>query len=320
MNDGFPAVRRAWDDATVLAAVDERISAGFYRDRLFIAFALPKCGSGLIHNILRILQQKDDSIFGGRTVRPEPDPWLPMDRTHVAVYANGGVIKNHSYCSAQTLALLQEVGAKHLIGIRHPLDLIVALFHHFRRVNSAGDPRRHTFWNLTDHTVRYDLDWNTTDDTIIDKMLDLGVIEQSITWTAHWLKRRDVTRSVVLRYEDIVSQMSLALEPVSRLMNNRPLSEEEAAFIDSFIVNSRRRHSEEQKCIYRKGWTGDVNLAKKYFYGPIIEKASNIINKLYSEKSYEEYFAFYPDLIDLSPESLPIIWGKTAEKRRRLGE
>jgi hypothetical protein len=95
-----------------------------------------------------------------------------------------------------------------------------------------------------------------------------GCLHRVLAWIADWLYFRDVDRSLVVRYEDFVTDRRMTLNRVACLVHGNDIGEEVFSKCESdieSIMNKRSSHINSGDRRYPCGWTGKIDTWRDYF-------------------------------------------------------
>lgn len=283
----------------------KKINDGYFKNRLVIVAALPKSASSIIGSCIATIQKASGCGAGIRNyarymvanqdsdLRPE----LVLD------FPQGGVLKYHPRATGKNLKVLDLLGVKYIILLRHPVDQLVALYCHMINENLLEDAINKDSW-IPEHI--YPLNWRLFQDGVdieetIRYLINEGYLNAVLSWAADWLHFRDVNRSLILKYEDFVVNQKDTLKNISNFLYGKDLDQKTLMKCNSIaegLVNKRASDDNIRK--YPRGWTGQVGAWKNYFSNQNKRDYISVVKKFldyYPNASL--ILDVYPDLLDI---------------------
>jgi len=250
--------------------VNRRVRDGYYADHLVFVTGMEKAATKMVGACIGVLQhhlgpsrRKEGSTYGRRvnpayvsphydvqTLRPELVLHLP----------DGGVVKRHFCANIESLGVLEWLGSKYVIMVRHPADHMAGMYAHLSEKIGR--------WaNYPAHPIPFSVcDKSVTPDQFIDTLINEGHLFTVLKWVADWLYARDQDNSKVMRYEDFVTQPREFYNSLSHFLYNKDVSEaavEECLNTSNGYHNAAERFGEERR--YTGGYTGSIGIWKNYF-------------------------------------------------------
>ncbi|MCP3681445.1 MAG: sulfotransferase domain-containing protein, partial [bacterium] len=200
--------------------INTGIKEKHYADNIIIVASLPKSASSIISNCTTAIQtesNKDNKRTYGKYMVENADSDLRPEL--VRELPNGGVIKCHPRATAKNLKVLNLLNTKYIVLTRHPIDQVVALY--WQHKKETNDNRGTLVY---DHI--YPIHSNIFSDGYelnkgIDYLLSEGYLYAVMAWIVDWLHFRNINRSIVVRYEDFLTNRENELNNISRFIQNR---------------------------------------------------------------------------------------------------
>jgi hypothetical protein len=248
--------------------ISGKIKDKYFKDRLVIICALPKSASSVIGSCI-IELSSEKGAKGRRYARymlankdSDLRPELVQD------FPRGGVLKYHSRASSKNLKVIEFLGAKYVILLRHPIDQLVALYCQVLNDCYKKEAIKENCW-VYDHVYplkfsKFQTGVNMSD--TFQYMIREGYLNAALSWITDWLYLRDTENSLVLKYEDFVISRNKTLNAISNFLNGCDAKEDSIVkcnLIADRTVNGRA--SFDKKRVYSRGWTGKIGIWKNYF-------------------------------------------------------
>jgi hypothetical protein len=180
------------------------------------------------------------------------------------------VIRGHTWAIPKNLNVLTQSNLKYIIGVRDPRDKLISEYWHSR--------------NFPGHWA-YEQAHEQSIDEFISYKLDSGEFEEeTINWIVNWLKYRDINKSIIIRYEDMLIDPKTVLEKTFNFLDFNIEQKKIESIIEnnSFSkVTGRKRGKSDNTKFVRKGISGEwktiFNKEQKLLFNKISE---DIIRKL----------------------------------------
>lgn len=180
------------------------------------------------------------------------------------------VVRGHTWATPKNLNVLTQSNLKYIIGVRDPRDKLISEYWHSR--------------NFPGHWAHEQAHEQSIAEFISYK-LDSGEFEEeTINWIRNWLKNRDITKSIIIRYEDMLIDPKTVLENTFNFLdfNIERKKIESIIEINSFSkVTGRKRGKSDDTKFVRKGISGEweiiFNKEQKLLFSKIGE---DVIKKL----------------------------------------
>ena len=156
------------------------------------------------------------------------------------------VIRGHTWASPGNLAILKKSNLKYIIGVRDPRDKLISEYWHSR--NFPGH------WA---HKQAY----KQSIKEFISHKLESGEFEkETLNWIRIWLENRDIKKSIVVRYEDMLNDPKTTLGNIFNFLNFNIEQKKIDNIIDinSFAkITGRKRGESDDTNFIRKGISGE---------------------------------------------------------------
>lgn len=257
------AVRRTAENRRMIA----KLRSGFYAKSLVVVVAIPKSGSSVIGSWVAVLLPESTAkvrrYAGYMLANQDSDLRIEFVRD----FPDGGVMKYHTRASGKNLRVLDFLGSKYVIIIRHPADQLAAAYCDFLNSPELDKGMVKGGW-LYDHIFPVRPSEICLDRGIDDGIAHLindGYLNATLSWMVDWLRFRDPHRSLVVKYEDFVEQPELVIHSISEFLGSRELDPqviERCRTIAKTYADGR--DSEGDNRMYPKGWTGSIGISEHY--------------------------------------------------------
>jgi len=258
---------------TDLKLINESIKNNYYQNRFLVIAGLPKSGSTMFGDIISILTRMPRGY--GKYMLPNSDSDLRLEM--MLNFKNGGIMKFHPAPSGKNILVLNRLGSKYFIYVRHPIDQLVAIYCHHSIDNHPNEIIFDHIYPF--HRKIYKLDLNDA----LSYFIKDGYLLNVLKWITDWLVFRNPNQSLLVKYEDLLNDFEKQIDKISMFLNGNNCSK---ATLDQCIHRIKSTKIPNNIKKYPKGWTGNIGIWKKYF----------------SEKNYSEYksviesfFKYYPN-------------------------
>lgn len=156
------------------------------------------------------------------------------------------VIRGHTWAIPKNLSVLEQSNLKYIIGVRDPRDKVISEYWHSR--------------NFPRHWA-HDQAQKLSISEFITYKLESGEFEkETLNWIRNWLKNRDLKKSIVVRYENMLNDPNTVLKKIFNFLGFKIEQKgiENIIEINSFdkITGRKRGESDDTKFI-RKGVSGE---------------------------------------------------------------
>jgi hypothetical protein len=294
-------------------------ATGFGRHFIFIA-ALPKSASSLMWLIASAIQEPSERANPERMRGTLPSPILPLTFDLLDNFPDGGVLKTHAPMSRDTDTFLRIVDCHYILLLRHPADYIASLYCHGLRYGPDIFIDARAMARFPERAIQLQKLWlGSTDpclldpDTPIERALNIlisdGPLLHGLQWMADWLAYRDDGRSIVIRYEDLMTDFDATIEKLSHFLRQKPAGRYLLDYLNHvWTADAVKVHSTQH---YPRGWTGEPAIWRQYFSPENVSRFNTVCDGFL--KSYpraDSIFDSYPDLMllrdDISIGETPI--------------
>jgi len=281
--------RQAISQVIINREIDALTKKRYFEERVVIVAGLPKSGSSVIgecastiHSHGRRTSHGQYSVSGNIDLHPE----LLVHFRRV-----GGVHKGHYRATSKNRGLLEVLGVKYLVVVRHPADQVVAAYCHLLGSREGLDIQPITddgffegpFYPVHGSYVEPDVSMTST----LHHMICEGYLKVTLTWMVNWLRLRNREKSLVVKFEDFIGNRTETLGGMSQFLRAVDLDEQTLMECDSVADVRPNLDATRNLRQYPNGWTGEVGVWKKYF----------------SAENKTEYLATVGDFIDSHPDS-----------------
>ena len=292
-------ITSAWDDLIENRKLNERIRQRYYADRLVIVVAIPKSASSVIGScVAEMLPASIDKTRGYASYMlnnrdSELRPELVRD------FPNGGVLKYHTNPTGANLKVLDLLGVKYIVLLRHPIDQMVAQYCSVFGfddvvVNNASG------W-IYDSIIplRVDTLSPETPDESIKYLIENGYLTSALRWMIDWLRIRDPVRSKVVRYEDFVEDRRAMLNDVSRFIKGADV--DDSTFEKSVAISESYSGTRDKTngSLYPRGWSGKIGIWREYLSEENLNRYAHVVDGFC--RNYPDsdmLISLYPSLLD----------------------
>ncbi|MFH1593941.1 MAG: sulfotransferase domain-containing protein [Candidatus Omnitrophota bacterium] len=269
---------------------NKKLKENYFKDRLTIIAAIPKSASSVIGScvaeILSMVSKKSRSYAKYMLANRDSDlrPELVKD------FPKGGVLKFHTRATGKNLKVLELLGVKYIILLRHPADQIVALYCNICDYLISAEEHEKNGWVKTNvypvpgWVFRNGVDINESLQCLIRE----GYLNATLSWMVDWLRFRNAERSLILKYEDFVLKTEETLNVMSNFLVGFPVSQD-CAKKCNVIVKGAKKHTENNSSNstkYPRGWTGKIGIWKNYF---------SDTNKNDYRSTVKDFLDYYPN-------------------------
>jgi len=288
--------------------MDRKIREKWYANKLTLVAAMTKAASKVIGASLAAVLGKTKTFGPYMTANEDSDLRPEM----VQGLPDGAVIEYQVRCTGKNLKVIDLLGIKYVILLRHPADQLTANYCDLQRsfVMEAERFESSSKGERVFYDHIYPLDIVALAEALaterpsesIDLLIRDGYLHGAMGWACDWLRFRDPDRSIVLRYEDFIADQEAELTRITHfltgadpgkagLARSKRIAEEYAAK----RIQQKRDHK-----IYERGWTGHKGAWKAYF---------SDANKRHYQTAVKGFLdcwprgdlllKVYPDLLDL---------------------
>lgn len=288
-------------------AARSKIETGFFKDNLIVVIGVAKAGTKSMVRALRVLQDTYRPLPGIFPVwRPDMTKGRYFDlhgaadlQLEIAIdVLDGGVLHTHSTPNYRSLYVLERLGCKYIVLLRHPLSRLAPIYcsclqDFEENPNPSSLPK---FFLENIYPIRSSVfDGNRNTDEVIRYMIEGGLLEATLFWMTMWLDIRDPKQSIVVKYEDIISKFDTVLTDLS--VFNFGVAP------DPQMLDACRTTYDEDKqpqsYRYPRGWPGSPEAMGAYF-SPENRRLYKEIASRFVETNVngKRLLEVYPDLIE----------------------
>lgn len=156
------------------------------------------------------------------------------------------VIRGHTWAIPKNLNVLTQSNLKYIIGVRDPRDKLISEYWHSRNF-----PRHWAHKQAHEQSI----------EEFISYKLESGEFEkETLNWIRNWLENRDLTKSIIIRYEDMLNNPNTVLEKIFNFLGFKIEQKkiENIIEINSFDkITGRKRGENNDTKFVRKGVSGE---------------------------------------------------------------
>lgn len=156
------------------------------------------------------------------------------------------VIRGHTWAIPKNLNVLTQSNLKYIIGVRDPRDKLISEYWHSRNF-----PRHWAHKQAHEQSI----------EEFISYKLESGEFEkETLNWIRNWLENRDLKKSIVIRYEDMLNNPNTVLEKIFNFLGFKIEQKkiENIIEINSFDkITGRKRGENNDTKFVRKGVSGE---------------------------------------------------------------
>lgn len=156
------------------------------------------------------------------------------------------VIRGHTWAIPKNLTVLTQSNLKYIIGVRDPRDKLISEYWHSRNF-----PRHWAHKQAHEQSI----------EEFISYKLESGEFEkETLNWIRNWLENRDLTKSIIIRYEDMLNNPNTVLEKIFNFLGFKIEQKkiENIIEINSFDkITGRKRGENNDTKFVRKGVSGE---------------------------------------------------------------
>jgi hypothetical protein len=284
----------------------KKIKSGFFADNLIAVIGIPKAGTKSLVRGIRVLQD---------AYCPPPGSWIPAYRpeigqgryvmTHtsdlqmeITIDAlDGGVMHTHSTPNNRTLLVLETLGCKHTLLLRHPLLRTVNIYC-IGLQHLVGDPDPATLPRFILEGVFPILssvyDSNRNIDEVIYYLIKGGSLEATLVWMATWLHIRDESKSIIVRHEDIVKDPDTTFIEIADFLYKAQPNES----ILSACRNNYAKDIKQASFTHPRGWPGIPEVALNYISAKNQRLYEDTVSRFIDSGPFgERLLEVYPDIL-----------------------
>ncbi len=277
-------------------AVNARLTAGWYRDRLVFLACLEKSASTLHEIVIRDLLEHSAGVvpqFGiQRGLEFGPTELASGAAMHglIPMYApDGGIVRGPYEPLPGNTRYVRELGARLVLLTRHPADRIVARAcmtpdqesaARFRAQLESGTAFTDYFTMAAQTSLRADLEW------MLNWILAMGAED----------------RFHVARYEDMALDSESHFQALHRFLTGKAIDDELRSQIAGRMSRTTSGGDLQPGAVegrtYPRGYSGKVGVWRDYFSVRDVEQYNEIVQTLSTQNQrFGELKRIYPDIL-----------------------
>jgi len=213
-----------------------------YKQHIIFCATLPKSGSSWLSNMLSSIKGFDQFT---------PYEW-ELDNHDISLETfkryrkRLGVIKGHTRGRINNVNVLRTLNLKYIITLRDPRDKIISEYWYIKKLPGHWDFNNVNTMTLNEF-INYKLESNEYKTETID-------------WVEEWLKNRDVEKSMIIKYEDLLADTFGIFQGIISFLDINLSTTEIKLIIDrnNFKkISGRKPGEEDTKNFLRKGIAGE---------------------------------------------------------------
>lgn len=221
-----------------------------YPQNIIFITSLPKSGSTWLSNMCADIDGFD--LFAPKNwntyISKEWDDsrWDLQADIFAEFKSKLAVIRGHTWALPKNLDVLSKSNLKYIIGVRDPRDKLISEYWHSR--------------NFPGHWAHKQANEQTIEEFISYKLASGEFEKETIGWVGNWLKYRDKDNSIIVKYEDLLTQPHKAFKKVISFLDIDIDSKIISTIIEknSFAkVAGRKRGVSDDTKFVRKGISGE---------------------------------------------------------------
>jgi hypothetical protein len=276
--------------------------------------ALMKSGSSLMWLIASALQEPSGRAAPEKMSGVPTNAFLPLTADTLKWFPNGGVYKNHAPVSYHTDKLMKELGFKCIILLRHPADHLAGFYCHQRGLSKklAGSLKhipqdRRTSWYLATGPASHRVfDSEVPLERAFNHLISEGYLFKTLGWMVDWLEYRIPELSIVLTYEQLMSDFEGTIVRLSEFLRGEPPTDDTMAYLcHVFAAEAEKGRTQTNREKYPRGWTGKVDTYRAYFTAENVADYNRTVDAfLRSYPGAHNLLSFYPELVLTRPNEV----------------
>ncbi len=156
------------------------------------------------------------------------------------------VIRGHTWALPNNIDVLEKSNLKHLIGVRDPRDKLISEYWHSR--------------NFPGHWAHKQANEQSIEEFISYKLESGEFEKETLDWVRSWLKNRDLKKSIIVRYEDMLNNPTEVLEKIFNFLEFKIERKKIENIIEKNSFNKitgRKRGENDNTKFVRKGVSGE---------------------------------------------------------------
>jgi len=287
--------------------INQRLSNGYYNDRLVVLSTLEKSASTLHEIILMRMLEVEHGVAGYTPLLRSLEKGGPIslvggETAHAGMLfylLNGGIMRGIFDSSFSNLSFFNSrIKPKKIILFRHPADRLAALF----CMNLKGLLEWENRENVSEEYILSNMlrgKYETADSSY--QIYSIG-IKSTLEWMGGWVKKCKSKDILFCKYEGMVDNFENHFQEIYKFLFNKDLSKD---LLDEFKNTSYKtkeggehQPGDTKSRIYSKGYSGKVGIWRDYFSEKDIVFYNNTVEKYLSYcDEPDKMLELYPDLI-----------------------
>jgi hypothetical protein len=285
--------------------VNERLRAGFYRDRLIVLATQEKSASTL-HDV--VLLKMLEHTAGQATINPLPrglkgGPLAMAGHTafHFGLllhYPDGGVVRGEFDATPQNIWMIHRtLGLRTVVLTRHPADRLVALYC-MRHQGLRDRMKNHGIKDTSEESVLSNLFTGST------KTLpaNIGSLRHNLEWMESWVYPEARERAVIARYEDMLVNPEQHFRIIHSQLFDTPMTDALREAVKQALAASGEggalQSGDKHTRSYAKGYSGKIGVWMDYLTQANVDAYNDVVKRFLDYTPIpEQILDIYPDLI-----------------------
>ena len=245
-----------------------------YPQNIIFISSLPKSGSTWLSNMCSELDGFDlfaPSRWNTYISKEWDDSRWDLDIDIFSEFKNKlAVIRGHTWALPNNIDILERSDIKYLIGVRDPRDKLISEYWHSR--------------NFPGHWAHDQATKQSIEEFISIKLKSGEFEKETLEWIRNWLKTRDLKKSIIVKYEDMLINPTKVLNRIFNFLDFK-IEQKKIEYIikkNSFDkITGRNRGESDNKKFVRKGIFGEwKTIFSKEQKSLFTEIGEDIIEKL----------------------------------------
>jgi len=221
-----------------------------YPQNIIFITALPKSGSTWLSNMCADLEGFDSFApmkWNTYISKQWDDSRWDFDIDTFKEFKNKlAVIRGHTWAIDKNIEILQATNLKYIIGVRDPRDKLISEYWHSR--------------NFPGHWAHNQAHEQSIEKFITYKLESGEFDKETLNWIRSWLKNRNIEKSIIVRYQDMLDNTNAELEKIFNFLGFKI----EQSKIKNIIeknrfdkITGRKRGESDNTKFIRKGIAGE---------------------------------------------------------------
>ncbi|MFC1565583.1 sulfotransferase domain-containing protein [Candidatus Neomarinimicrobiota bacterium] len=221
-----------------------------YPQNIIFITALPKSGSTWLSNMCADLDGFDSFApmkWNTYISKKWDDSRWDLEVDTFKEFINKlAVIRGHTWAIPKNIEILEATNLKYIISVRDPRDKLISEYWHSR--------------NFPGHWAHDQVHKLSIDDFITIKLESGEFEKETLNWIRCWLKNRDLKKSMIVRYQDLLDNTNAELEKIFNFLGFKIEQSTVKNIIEQNSFNKitgRKRGESDNTKFVRKGMAGE---------------------------------------------------------------